>query len=511
MKLYTLLTYHGIGELRKIQKEREVFSFIFGDTKSMLERDPEVCIDISTLIYHLQDTKSNIHAAHVNLTEMTIDTTVIINAELVNSALELLPFLFSGFERYYDLEYEEDAIPPTSTHCLRRPIFKYNSVDDLNAILQYANSNDIPIATFSLANNNMRVEFERFNKSTELALVDLTSVSYAIEDNKNLVYMLEQFINYFPNIKVISQTSQVDIMLKYFPLYFEGQEPMYKLIPALTGMGEPESEGAQTAKITHLSGTAYETFIEQFDVNLIGHHYFKKRLKYALRNFIALNKAKEQKVFSIFLFGASGIGKTEVARLIANGLLDDCYLAKINFQNYSSQDALNSLIGSPAGYVGCNNGELSEKVQKSKVGVLLCDEFEKATRPVFSFFLELLEEGRFTDSMAREYDLDGHVIIFTSNIQTEAEYKKTILPELQTRFDLVCEFEEPSSEEKTQFLDLLLEKAQKKYVEQFAKIQMTKAEKQELYNFDYLSLSALRDIKRVFNNRLMDFFNAKGL
>lgn len=172
---------------------------------------------------------------------------------------------------------------------------------------------------------------------------------------------------------------------------------------------------------------------------------------------------------------------------------------------------LNSLIGSPAGYVGCNHGELSEKIQKSQVGVLLCDEFEKTTRPVFSFFLELLEEGRFTDSMAREYDMDGYVIIFTSNLRNEAEYKKVIPPELQTRFDLVCEFEEPTLLEKTAFLDLLLERAKAKYAEQFEKIEMSEKEKKQLYAFDYSSLSALRDIKRVFNNRLLDYFVEKGV
>ena len=124
-----------------------------------------------------------------------------------------------------------------------------------------------------------------------------------------------------------------------------------------------------------------------------------------------------------------------------------------------------------------------------------------------------LQRGQitFTDSMTREYDLDGYVIIFTSNLPNETEYKKVIPPELQTRFDLVCEFEEPTAAEKKDFLDLLLERAKSKYSEQFASITMTEDEKQKLYSFDYSSISALRDIKRLFNNRLMDYFAEKDV
>lgn len=445
---------------------------------------------------------------------MAEDTVVIAEVAIAKSAMELLPLLFSDYKCYFEEDGEENSSSEEAHEFKpypRQKIYKYNNAQDLDIIIRYTETNDIPIATFSRASGELRKEFEQFNKSSKLAILDLTSVSYAIEDNKALIYALEQFLSIMPNIRVIAQTSQIDVLLKYFPLFLDGQEPVCKLLPDLSGLGEKEPEEIKLTKVTDLSGGAFDAFINAFNHNLIGHNYFKERLRYALKNFISLNKAKEQTVLSIFLFGASGIGKTEVARLIASGLQNDCYLAKINFQNYSSQDALNSLIGSPAGYVGCNHGELSEKIQKSKVGVLLCDEFEKTTRPVFSFFLELLEEGRFTDSMAREYDMDGYVIIFTSNLLSEAEYKKAIPTELQTRFDLVCEFEEPTMAEKTAFLDLLLEMAKTKYSEQFAEIEMTEDEKKQLYAFDYSSLSALRDIKRVFNNRLMDYFAEKGV
>ncbi len=512
MDFYALFTYRNLKELRKIQEEREVFPFIFGETKDNLDYCSESCIDISALVHLLLTNKNNIESAYINFTSMDVDTVIIVEEVLAESAIELLPLLFSDYKCYFEEHEERDSKLKETLEFnpyLRQKIYKYNNAQDLDKIVQYSETNDIPIATFSRANGDLRKEFEQFNNICKLAILDLTSISYAIEDNKALIYALEQFLNIMPNIKVIAQTHQIDMLLKYFPLFFDGQEPVNRLLPDLPDLCVEVSEESKLTKVTDLCGSSFDTFIDTFNHNLIGHSYFKERLRYALKNFILLNRTKEQKILSIFLYGASGIGKTEVARLIASGLQNDCYLAKINFQNYSSQDALNSLIGSPAGYVGCNHGELSEKIKKSKVGVLLCDEFEKTTRSVFSFFLELLEEGQFTDSMAREYDMDGFIIIFTSNLLTETEYQKTIPLELQTRFDLVCEFEAPTTSEKTEFLDLLLEAAKSKYSDQFAKITITEGEKKKLYAFDYSSLAALRDIKRVFNNRLMDYFTEK--
>lgn len=513
MDQHTLFTYHDLKELREIQKEREVFTFTFGETKERIDACPKVCIDISALVYYLESNKNNIQLVYIKFEEITKDTVIIAEEIISERARILLPFLISDISSYFpkeDRSSKQEVLPFFKPY-QRQKIYKYNNSAELNHIIQYSEKHNIPIATFSLVNGELRKEFEQFNEMSEISLMDLTSVSYAIEDNKTLIYILEQLLNSLPNVKVIAQTTQVDTLLNFFPLFFDGQAPICKLIPDLSGLGEERLEESKFAKVTDLNSSSFEIFMDKFNHNLIGHSYFKERLRYALKNFISLNKAKEQKIFSIFLFGASGIGKTEVARLIANGLQNDCYLAKINFQNYSSQDALNSLIGSPAGYVGCDHGELSEKIQKSKVGVLLCDEFEKTTRPVFSFFLELLEEGRFTDSMAREHDMDGYVIIFTSNLLSKSEYETTIPREFQTRLDLVCEFEELTMAEKTAFLDLLLEMAKVKYSEQFAEIKMTENEKNQLYAFDYSSLSALRDIKRVFNNRLMDYFSEKGV
>ena len=508
---YKLYTYNGVRGLRKVEETHVVSPFVFSETQTLLKKKPDSCIDITALIYLIRVQPENRYPAFLNLREMNEETLVISDVHVADDALSFFPLIFSGAEMIGTPDPVKEDYDDAPTQLLRHPVYTYDNASQLDKIIEYTNEKAIPLATFSQASGNARNEFEKFNKSAELALMDLTSVSHAIENNKNLIYLVETFLNVFPNIRIICTTSQVDMLIEYFPLYIEGQQPIKELLPELTELGEETANPEKTKCITDLDKNELESFFSSFERNLIGHSFFKQKLKYTIKNFIALNKAKEQKVLSIFLFGASGIGKTEVARLLANGLHEDGYLAKINFQNYSSQDSLNSLIGSPAGYIGCDHGELSDKVGKTKIGILLCDEFEKTTRPVSLFFLESLEDGKFTDSMAREYNLDGFIIVFTSNLQSESEYKKAILPELQTRFDLVCEFEKPNENEKRKFLELLLEKAKQKYAESFTQFTMTQQDEEYLLGFDCSALSALRDIKRVFNNRLMDLFEAKGL
>lgn len=509
--LYPIYTYRDVSELRRIQEEREVFPFVFGETKVMLDQDPNVCIDLTALTFFVETNRGNIQPVYINFENIDTSTKVIASIEAANIALKRFPFLFNEIQPYF-VDNETDSAQETKSECpllRRRTLYRYGRTADLEQIIQYTAEKQIPFVTFSQANGNLKNQFEQFNKFEKLAIVDLTSITYAVESNRNLIYIMEQLFELYQNVSFAVIATQVDPVMTYFPLFFDGQDHISKLLPDLQVPSDAEDVKPEVAKITQLEKEGFNKFWEAFDHNLIGHKYFKKRFKDTIKHFMSLNRVKEQKVLSVFLYGSSGIGKTEVARLIADCLTQDSYLPKINFQNYSSQDSLNSLIGSPAGYVGCEHGELSDKIQRSNVGVLLCDEFEKTNRPVFSFFLELLEEGKFTDSMAREYDMDGYVIIFTSNIQSESDYKKVIPPELQTRFDLVCEFEQPNDEDKRAFLNLLLERARMKYQEQIADYHIAEDELISIIEFDCSELLSLRDIKRIFNNKIMALFDSK--
>ena len=196
--------------------------------------------------------------------------------------------------------------------------------------------------------------------------------------------------------------------------------------------------------------------------DLIGQDNFKDDFRKQVEIFRLFNSIGEQPILSLFLIGPSGVGKTETARILSSLLAPEESLAKINFGNYSSKDSLNSLIGSPRGYMGSEEGELTMKIERSKSGVILIDEFEKGDSAVWSFFLDLLENGKFTDSQGEEHDLNGYTVVFTSNTpRTEVQDK--FPPELLSRFDLKAEFSPLSDKEKMSFVSRYIASVAKKY------------------------------------------------
>lgn len=227
---------------------------------------------------------------------------------------------------------------------------------------------------------------------------------------------------------------------------------------------KPSTKPNSVKKITDLDDSELESFFENFDARLYGHERFKEEFKELVNSFRVFNKLGEHKILSLFLMGDSGVGKTEVARSIHRALGSKAKLAKINFGNYSSHDALNSLIGSPLGYIGSDGGELLKRVHESDVGLILIDEFEKADNAVFNYFLDVLENGKIVNSQAEEYDVSGYIIVFTSNI-TKENFKSKISPELRSRFDYKGMFNLLTDEDKKKFVHFRVNQIISKYRE----------------------------------------------
>lgn len=286
-------------------------------------------------------------------------------------------------------------------------------------------------------------------------VVDLSSIVGILENIVNIQFQFEQLINLFP----------VDMLFIADIKYQEDIEYMFRYCfdeIEICDIEIDEEENQVTdneiieikhsvKKIIDLTDNELAPFFENFENRLYGHGKFKNEFKKIVDSFRVFNKIGEHKILSLFLMGESGVGKTEVARSIHKALDSKHKLAKINFGNYSSHDSLNSLIGSPLGYIGSDGGELLKRVLESDVGIILIDEFEKADTAVFNYFLDVLENGKITNTRAEEYDVSGYIIVFTSNISPD-NFRNKISPELRSRLDYVGEFKLLTSADKNKFV-----------------------------------------------------------
>lgn len=286
-----------------------------------------------------------------------------------------------------------------------------------------------------------------FPAGTRSVFIDLSSLFYSEDRADALVAPAELMLN------AVQKEQSVALYVIIERQYSKQVQDLlyYKIDKVLELESFLKIEKDPIQNIVDINQTDFDNILDYLNQNLFGNELFKKRLKEELTKYRLFNRIGQQPIFSVLICGASGIGKTEVARLLHQKLAPEEPMIKINFGNYSAQDALNSLIGSPRGYIGSNKGELPDKLMRSRSKVILIDEFEKASKPVYNFFLQLLEEGKFTDSLGREYDLDKYIIVFTSNMPKE-KIGEFLPPELRSRFNYKCAFWPLSTKEKEQYV-----------------------------------------------------------
>lgn len=259
-------------------------------------------------------------------------------------------------------------------------------------------------------------------------------------------------------------------------------------------------------KIIDLDNDELISFFDEFSSKLYGHSKFKDDFQEQVNTFRVFNKLGEHKILSLFLMGESGVGKTEVARAIFNCLKGEKKLAKINFGNYSNEFSLSSLIGSARGYIGSEDGEIFMKVRETDIGVLLIDEFEKSNASLFNYFLNVLETGIMESSMGEQMDLNGFIIIFTSNISKE-DFKKRISPELRSRFDYKCMFTLLDNFDKKKYIEFRAEKIRKKVFAEYTIELGDELKNHLLSKVNVSSYKNMRDINKQIKKEFLSYMS----
>lgn len=330
----------------------------------------------------------------------------------------------------------------------------------------------------------------QLSQDTKSIYIDISSLFHSEDRADIIIPLLETLFNATSDgteIYYIVENQYAKTLSDYLYYRIEGIESLEEKIGI-------ELDGIDN--IVDIDDATFNAVMSNFSNQLFGNQFFKGRLKEELIKYRFFNRIGCQPIFSVLICGASGIGKTEVARILHRELSPKEPIIKINFGNYSTQDALNSLIGSPRGYIGSSKGELTDKLQHSKSKVILIDEFEKAGKPVYNFFLQMLEDGRFTDSLGREYDLNKYIIVFSSNMAKE-NVGRYIPPELRSRFSCKFSFGLLSKTEKEAYIEYKL----KQYSEQIMKAygNIDESDLESVVSIDVSKYQNIRDI----NNEIM--------
>ncbi len=353
------------------------------------------------------------------------------------------------------------------------------------------------------------LKIEELDEETQY-YVDLSSLASFVKANDTQMLHFEHLFNSFgENITFICDKiyeKDIRYILRYIFDDFGDIEVESEEI--ISEQDETESaKPKQVKKITDLDETELETFFAAFNSRLYGHERFKEEFKEIVESFRVFNKLGEHKILSLFLMGDSGVGKTEVARSIHKALGSKSKLAKVNFGNYSSHDALNSLIGSPLGYIGSDGGELVKRMSESDVGLILIDEFEKADNAVFNYFLDVLENGKIVNSQAEEYDVNGYIIVFTSNISKD-DFKKKISPELRSRFDYKGMFNLLTDEDKLKFVHFRVNQIVDKYKEFVSKDLPERIHDEVVGAIDVTQFKNMRDLNKKIKDTFVERIKA---
>jgi ATP-dependent Clp protease ATP-binding subunit ClpB len=226
---------------------------------------------------------------------------------------------------------------------------------------------------------------------------------------------------------------------------------------------------------------------------------------------------------SFIFLGPTGVGKTELARALANFLFDDEQaMVRIDMSEYMEKHTVARLVGAPPGYVGYEEGgQLTEAVRRRPYTVILFDEIEKAHPDVFNVLLQILEDGRLTDGQGRTVDFKNSVIIMTSNIGSailqdqampEREKQRLVLeavrqtfrPEFLNRVDEIIIFNPLTREQIKAIVDIQLEQLRKRLTERRITLSLTPTALEAIANEGYDPMFGARPLKRVLQRRIQD-------
>ena len=303
-----------------------------------------------------------------------------------------------------------------------------------------------------------------------------------------------------------------------------GDEDIAAVVATWTGIPVDKMLESEAEKLIRMEENIHQRIVGQEDA--------VKAVSNAIRRNRAGLKERDRPIGSFIFLGPTGVGKTELAKALAQFLLDDeNRMVRIDMSEFQERHTVSRLIGSPPGYVGYGEGgQLTERIRRNPYSVILLDEMEKAHPDIFNVLLQILDDGRLTDAEGRTVDFRNTILIGTSNIGSERitrevstigfgreelsdryedikravmeEVKKFFKPEFLNRIDDLIVFHQLSEDHIRRITDLLLGRLADRLSEKHLTIEVSDAVKERLAKEGFDPIFGARPLKRTIERKI---------
>ncbi len=295
------------------------------------------------------------------------------------------------------------------------------------------------------------------------------------------------------------------------------EEDIASVVSKMTNIPVHKLVGGEREKLLHLA--------DNMKKRVMGQDEAIEKVSSAIIRARAGIKDPNRPIGSFIFLGPTGVGKTEVAKTLASELFDDeKHIIRIDMSEYMEAHSVSRLVGAPPGYVGYDEGgQLTEKVRRNPYSIVLFDEIEKAHPDVFNILLQILDDGRITDSQGRTVDFKNTIIIMTSNLGSEyildkkenseelvfSELRKTFKPEFINRIDEIIIFKALTKKVVYDIVDKLMKELENRLSDKLIKISLTDQAKETIVENSYDESFGARPIKRYIVSHIENLIASK--
>ena len=348
----------------------------------------------------------------------------------------------------------------------------------------------------------LKAEEQKYERSGELAKVAEIRYGKIAAAERDLKLAEEQFSSVQKDAPMLKE--EVD------------EEDIAKLVSKWTGIPTGRLLEGEVQKLVHME--------ERLRQRVVGQDDALERVSNAVRRSRAGLSDSKRPIGSFIFLGPTGVGKTELARVLAEFLFDDEKLMiRIDMSEYMEKHSVSRLIGAPPGYVGYEEGgQLTEQVRRHPYSVILFDEIEKAHPDVFNVLLQILEDGRLTDGKGRTVDFRNTVLVMTSNVGSTAIFelsskdperarkeamealRASFRPEFINRIDEIVIFNPLGKEQLKNIVVMLLKSVEKLLVERQISLELTSAAQDLLLSEGYDPAYGARPLRRTIQRLIQD-------